>query len=73
VGRMAVRRDLRGSQVGRAVLDALLDEARRQGQREVLLHAQLSAENFYLRAGFQRRGAVFEEAGIGHVEMGRAL
>ncbi len=73
IGRMAVRRALRGSQIGRQVLDALMAEARRQGYREVLLHAQLSAEGFYQRAGFQRRGEPFEEAGIGHVEMVRAL
>lgn len=73
IGRMAVRRAMRSSQIGRQVLDALMAEARRQGYREVLLHAQLAAENFYLRAGFQRRGAPFEEAGIGHVEMVRAL
>ncbi|MCE4539177.1 YbgC/FadM family acyl-CoA thioesterase [Pelomonas sp. P7] len=73
IGRMAVRRSMRGGQIGRQVLDALMAEARRQGYREVLLHAQLSAENFYLRAGFQRRGEPFEEAGIGHVEMVRAL
>jgi predicted GNAT family N-acyltransferase len=46
---------------------------RERGYREVLLHAQLSAEGFYARAGFQRRGTVFEEAGIAHVEMVRAL
>lgn len=73
IGRMAVRRSMRGAQIGRLVLDALMAEARQQGYREVLLHAQLSAENFYLRAGFQRRGEPFEEAGIGHVEMVRAL
>ncbi|RTL46956.1 MAG: YbgC/FadM family acyl-CoA thioesterase [Burkholderiales bacterium] len=73
IGRMAVLRTMRGTQIGRQVLDALMAEARRQGYREVLLHAQLSAENFYLRAGFQRRGEPFEEAGIGHVEMVRAL
>lgn len=73
IGRMAVRRALRGSRIGRQVLDALMTEARRQGYREVLLHAQLSAEGFYQRAGFQRRGEVFDEAGIGHVEMVRAL
>ena len=73
VGRMAVMRSMRGTRIGRQVLDALMAEARRQGYREVLLHAQLSAENFYLRAGFQRRGEPFEEAGIGHVEMVRAL
>jgi YbgC/YbaW family acyl-CoA thioester hydrolase len=73
IGRMAVRRSMRGAQIGRLVLDALMAEARQQGYREVLLHAQLAAENFYLRAGFQRRGEPFEEAGIGHVEMVRAL
>jgi YbgC/YbaW family acyl-CoA thioester hydrolase len=73
IGRMAVMRSMRGTRIGRQVLDALMAEARRQGYREVLLHAQLSAENFYLRAGFQRRGEPFEEAGIGHVEMVRAL
>jgi len=73
IGRMAVARSMRGTQIGRQVLDALMAEARKQGYREVLLHAQLSAENFYLRAGFQRRGQPFEEAGIGHVEMVRAL
>jgi predicted GNAT family N-acyltransferase len=73
IGRMAVLRAMRGTQIGRQVLDALMAEARKQGYREVLLHAQLSAENFYLRAGFQRRGQPFEEAGIGHVEMVRAI
>jgi len=73
IGRMAVLRPMRGTQIGRQVLDALMAQARTQGYREVLLHAQLSAENFYLRAGFQRRGQPFEEAGIGHVEMVRAL
>lgn len=73
IGRMAVQRAMRGTQIGRQVLDALMGEARQQGYREVLLHAQVSAENFYLRAGFQRRGQPFEEAGIGHIEMVRAL
>lgn len=73
IGRMAVRRQLRGSRVGRAVLDALMQAARQRGDREVLLHAQMSAEPFYRRAGFHQRGPVFEEAGIAHVEMVRSL
>ncbi|RZJ10805.1 MAG: YbgC/FadM family acyl-CoA thioesterase [Rubrivivax sp.] len=73
IGRMAVLRQMRGTQIGRQVLEALMTEAKKQGYREVLLHAQLSAENFYLRAGFQRRGQPFEEAGIAHVEMVRTL
>jgi predicted GNAT family N-acyltransferase len=73
IGRMAVLPVVRGSRVGRAVLDALLAAARARGDHEALLHAQLSAAPFYLRAGFETRGAVFEEAGIPHVEMAKAL
>lgn len=69
IGRMAVRAQLRGSRVGAAVLDALVNAARQRGDHEVLLHAQMSAAGFYRRAGFVERGAPFEEAGIGHVEM----
>ncbi|MDQ6680981.1 MAG: YbgC/FadM family acyl-CoA thioesterase [Pseudomonadota bacterium] len=73
IGRMAVRQTVRGSQVGRAVLDALLQVARQRGDREAILHAQMSAAPFYARAGFTARGAVFEEAGIPHVEMVRSF
>jgi YbgC/YbaW family acyl-CoA thioester hydrolase len=73
IGRMAVRRTVRGATVGRAVLDALVHAARLRGDREAVLHAQMSAAPFYLRAGFATRGPVFEEAGIPHVEMVRAL
>jgi YbgC/YbaW family acyl-CoA thioester hydrolase len=73
IGRMAVARPLRGSGVGRAVLDALLQAARERGCREVVLHAQTSAAGFYRRAGFVARGPEFEEAGIAHIEMTRTL
>ena len=46
IGRMAVVPALRGSRVGREVLDALMRAGRERGYREVLLHAQLSAEGF---------------------------
>jgi len=73
IGRMAVRQTVRGSGVGRAVLDALLQAAKQRGDREAVLHAQLSAAPFYVRAGFTTRGPVFDEAGIPHVEMVRNL
>jgi len=73
IGRMAVAQAMRGSRIGRHVLDALMDAARQRGDREVVLHAQMSAAPFYARAGFSERGAVFEEAGIPHVEMVRAV
>ncbi len=73
IGRMAVQRPMRGSRIGREVLDALMRKGRELGYAEVLLHAQMSALSFYLRAGFVQRGAPFDEAGIGHVEMVRSL
>jgi YbgC/YbaW family acyl-CoA thioester hydrolase len=73
IGRMAVRRSLRGSAIGRALLDKLVDCARQRGDRELVLHAQSSAAGFYARAGFAPRGEPFDEAGIAHLEMVRAL
>jgi YbgC/YbaW family acyl-CoA thioester hydrolase len=69
IGRMAVNRGLRGSQLGREVLLALIEAARARGDAEVMLHAQTSAEGFYQRLGFVPRGSVFEEAGVQHIEM----
>ena len=73
IGRMAVKKPMRGSDLGARVLHALMDAARARGDRQVVLHAQCSAEGFYKRAGFAPHGAVFEEAGIAHIEMVRDL
>lgn len=73
IGRMAVTQTMRGSGIGRSVLDALMRAGREQGYREAILHAQASAAPFYRRAGFIERGLVFHEVGIPHVEMVRAL
>lgn len=73
IGRMAVHRALRGSQVGQRILHTLMDMAKQRGDAEVTLYAQRSAEGFYQRLGFAPRGEAFDEAGIPHIEMFRAL
>jgi predicted GNAT family N-acyltransferase len=73
IGRMAVLREWRGKGVGDALLLALIEQARQRGWREVSLHAQVSAIEFYLRHGFVPYGERFEEAGIAHQSMRRAL
>ena len=73
IGRMAVHRMLRGSGVGRQVLQTLLAAAAGRGDREAVLNAQRSAQAFYTGLGFAPRGEAFEEAGIAHIEMARAL
>ena len=73
VGRMAVHRVLRGSHLGRDLLEALMAQAAQRGDREVVLHAQRSAEGFYARQGFAVRGEPFNEVDIPHIEMARSL
>lgn len=73
IGRMAVSRVLRGSHLGRDILHSLMNTAAARGDREVVLHAQRSAEGFYSRLGFAVRGEPFDEVGIPHVEMVRPL
>jgi predicted GNAT family N-acyltransferase len=73
VGRMAVRKPARGAGIGSLILEALMQEAKKRGDRAVELHAQLHAEAFYRRFGFVREGEEFIEAGIPHVRMRHEL
>lgn len=69
IGRLAVMPALRGSGVGRRLLDALVGSARAAGRRTARLDAAASAEPFYRHAGFTPEGAPFEEAGLRHQAM----
>jgi predicted GNAT family N-acyltransferase len=73
IGRMAVLREARASGVGGAMLERLVEEARRRDFREVVLSAQTHALAFYRKHGFEPVGEAYEEAGIPHQEMRRAL
>ncbi len=73
IGRMAVLRPLRGTGLGAAVIAALEQAARARGDREVRLNAQRSAEGFYRRLGYEPVGEPFDEVGIEHVAMRKAL
>ncbi|HJV75257.1 MAG TPA: GNAT family N-acetyltransferase [Noviherbaspirillum sp.] len=69
IGRMAVLRTMRGKQIGSAILQALMAEAKKRGDRFVVLNAQTSAQRFYVRHGFVCMGNEFMEAGIPHIQM----
>ena len=73
IGRMAVLREYRSGGVGAEILRFLIDRARAGAFRKAILHAQLTAEGFYLKQGFKPVGEVFEEAGIAHRLMEREL
>ena len=73
IGRMAVLQEFRNTGVGATILRFLIDRARDRGIRKAILHAQLTAEGFYLQEGFTPVGGVFEEAGIAHRLMERVI
>ncbi len=73
VGRMAVLQAHRKQHVGSQLLQKLEGEAKARKLAGIMLHAQLSAMDFYKRHGYQPHGAVFEEAGMPHLEMKKLL
>ncbi|HMN56408.1 MAG TPA: YbgC/FadM family acyl-CoA thioesterase [Ottowia sp.] len=73
IGRMAVLREVRGAGLGEQVIAALERAARERGDREARLNAQRSAEGFYRRLGYAPYGQPFDEVGIAHIAMRKAL
>jgi predicted GNAT family N-acyltransferase len=73
IGRMAVLPTVRGAEVGRVMLTALVDDARRSGLHHLVLHAQSPVVGFYQRQGFEICSEPFDEAGIEHLKMQRSV
>jgi YbgC/YbaW family acyl-CoA thioester hydrolase len=73
IGRMAVIAALRSAGLGTTLLNRLIDVARGQGAESVVLNAQSGAVPFYERSGFRVSGEAFDDAGIVHLPMVRAL
>jgi predicted GNAT family N-acyltransferase len=73
VGRVAVRKDLRGTGLGADVMAVIEERARELGLPVLELHAQLGAQGFYARLGYRAYGESYLEAGIPHVSMRKVL
>jgi predicted GNAT family N-acyltransferase len=73
VGRVAVDRAWRGRAIASRMLEMALQESVRQGARQARLASQVEVIELYRQAGFEVSSDVFEEAGIPHVWMVRAL
>ena len=73
LGRMAVLAAARKGGVGARLMERAVEIARTMDVKEITLHAQLTAKEFYARLGFCEKGDVFEEAGIAHVAMRRVI
>ncbi len=73
IGRVAVKKDIRGSGIGTGICKLLMSIAMDNGAERVIIGAQLTAVEFYKCLGFEKEGDVFMEAGKEHVRMSRKL
>jgi predicted GNAT family N-acyltransferase len=73
LGRMAVAPEARGRGAARALLAAAHRQAAAAGAEEMRLSAQVAVRGLYAGAGYRPVGPEYEEAGIPHVAMVRAL
>jgi acetyltransferase len=71
VQRLVVRGDRRGRGVGRALMEAVVDEARKRGLKLLWLttHADTAAERVYERLGWSRAGVIPDYAELPNGEL----
>lgn len=73
LSRLCVLSSQRSGGVGRTLLEAAENVARRNGMDEIFLHAQTHATSFYESAGFCVSGGIFMDANIPHRQMFKPL
>ena len=73
IGRVCVLPSHRGTGLGAAIIRACLDLAAQNGAGRAVLGAQTHALGFYEKLGFTAYGAIYDDAGIPHQDMERAL
>jgi len=70
--RIAVLAAYRGRSVGRLLMETMEADARAEGYKGVILDAQVTAEPFYRKLGYEPVSEeTFLDAGILHVRMGK--
>lgn len=73
IGRLAVVWTHRGQQLGAAMLRAAEEQIAQAGGTQAALAAQIRAQGFYEKQGYQPHGAPFDEEGCPHIWMRKAL
>ena len=63
--RFAVLPTYRGEGIGKYLVEQVIEEVQKHS-KPIYLHAQIQVVDFYQKLGFEKEGALFEEAGIQH-------
>ena len=73
-GRVAVKKEARGKGIGRLLVQAMEEEAQRQGYHLIKLHSQLDKAPFYIKCGYARvDDEITPDQGYPHVWMEKRL
>jgi predicted GNAT family N-acyltransferase len=73
IGHIAIIPEQRGSGLGSAMIEALLDIAAQRHLEEIFLNAPEQTLPFFLQNGFKARGPITPEGGVPHQLMSRTL
>ncbi len=72
-GRIAVMKDYRKKGIGRILMDAIENEVKKCGGREVVISAQRRAVGFYEKVGYISFGEEYLDEGYPHINMKKDL
>lgn len=73
IGRVAVKKSRRKENIGYTLMRAIENDPFIKSKGKISLHAQRSAENFYIKCGYKIASEPYIEAGIEHVMMEKIL
>ncbi|MBQ2676545.1 MAG: GNAT family N-acetyltransferase [Clostridia bacterium] len=69
LGRIAVLKAYRGREVGKALVEEMIEYAMAQGAKKVLVDSQVQAKGFYAKVGFKEYGEEHMDCHVPHVYM----
>ncbi len=72
-GRVAVQKEVRGTGLGRVLMEEMEKKTRELGYKEIVLGGQVSAVPFYEKLGYTAFGEMFLDGGIDHRMMKKEL
>ena len=73
VGRLAVLKEARGSNVGKFLMNAAETEIQKLGGNKVILSAQMRVRGFYEKLGYTSSGEVYLDQHCPHINMIKLL
>lgn len=69
LGRLAVLKKYRGKNMGSALMKEAEAYVKRRGGKDIILHAQCRAADFYKKLGFAEFGDIGDDEGCPHIWM----